>query len=312
MADSPDRETTTRRKVTVRTLQVRRDRGEAITMVTAYDCPMARLAQRAGIDAILVGDSLAMVVLGHEDTLAVTMDEMLHHARAVRRGADLPLLVGDMPFMSYQADVAEAVRNAGRFLKEAGMDAVKLEGGARVVKQIRAICDADIPVMGHLGLTPQSVRALGGWKAQGMDPESAEALLRDARRLEEAGCFAVVLEAVPARLAERITRELSIPVIGIGAGARVNGQVLVMHDLLGLFDNFKPRFVRRYADLAGTTIEALRTYRAEVKSGRFPSDENSYHLSDAQWGAVCDHLEKKAGAVPAGGQRPRSISGGRR
>lgn len=260
-------------------------------MVTAYDYPSARAAEAAGIDAILVGDSLAMVVLGHDSTLPVTLDEMLHHARAVRRGARRPFLIGDLPFMSYQADRVEAVHNAGRYLKEAGMDAVKLEGGRVVADTVRAIVAAGIPVQGHVGLTPQSVRAMGGYRVQGKKHESARALLEDAFALQDAGCFSIVLEGVPARLARDITERLDIPTIGIGAGSGTSGQVLVFHDLLGLGDGHVPRFVKTYADLGGAVHEALTTFRDEVTSGAFPTPEHSYTMADAEWRAYRDAVE---------------------
>jgi 3-methyl-2-oxobutanoate hydroxymethyltransferase len=270
-------------KVTALTLREKRERREAIAMVTAYDFPTARLADEAGFDAVLVGDSLAMVVLGHPDTLAVTMEEMLHHARAVRRGASRALLIGDMPFMSYQADEAEALRNAGRFLKEAGMEAVKLEGGRAVAPAIRRIVKAGIPVQGHIGLTPQSVNALGGWKVQGRTAAAARDLLEDALALEDAGCFSLVLESVPDRLAAHITERLAIPTIGIGAGPGTSGQVLVLHDLLGLFDRFTPRFVKRYAELGEAARAALQAFRADVQSGAFPAAQHAYSIDDAEW-----------------------------
>lgn len=286
-----------RRRVSILTLAAKRRRGRPITMVTAYDHPAARLADEAGIDVILVGDSLAMVVLGHENTLAVTMDEMLHHARAVKRGARRALLVGDLPFMSYQASAAEAVRNAGRYLQEGGMDAVKLEGGRRVVEQVEAIVGAGIPVMGHIGLTPQSVNALGGWRIQGRSVEAARRLLDDARALEAAGCFALVLESIPARLAARISEGLEIPTIGIGAGREVGGQVLVFHDLLGLYDGLAPRFVKRYAELGGEIRAALAAYRREVESGAFPGDEHSYAMPEGVWERLEAELAEESGGV---------------
>jgi len=237
--------TSQRKKVTTLTFRQKKERGEPITMLTAYDYPTALAMDKAGIDSILVGDSLAMVVLGYENTLPVTMEEMLHHARAVARGAKRALLIGDMPFMSYQVSVEEAVRNAGRFLQQGGMDAVKLEGGRERADTIRAIGGAGIPVMGHLGLTPQSIHQLGGYRAQGKTALAAKHLFEDAQILEEAGCFSIVLESVPARLADSISKEISIPTIGIGAGAGCDGQVLVTHDLLGLFDRFTPKFVRK-------------------------------------------------------------------
>lgn len=281
-------------KTTVHTFRDKRHRGEPITMVTAYDYPMARAAEEAGVDAILVGDSLAMVVLGHPNTLSVTMEEMLHHARAVARGAQRPLLVGDMPFLSYQADPAEAVRNAGRFL-QAGMDAVKLEGGRPITGTAAAIVRAGIPVQGHVGLTPQSIHALGGWKVQGRTAEAARELLEDALALEEAGCFSIVLESVPDRVATYVTERLSVPTIGIGAGSGTSGQVLVAHDLLGLFDRFMPKFVKRYAELGAAMREAFSAYRREVQSGAFPGPEHAYAMTDEEWGAFLAAVNKRPG-----------------
>lgn len=277
-----------KKKITIRSFAAKKRRGEPITMLTAYDHPTARLADEAGVDALLVGDSLAMVVLGHENTLSVTMDEMLHHARAVKRGASRPLLVGDLPFMSYQADPLDAVRNAGRFLKEGGMDAVKLEGGREVAPQVRAIVAAGIPVMGHIGLTPQSIHALGGWRVQGKTPEAALALWEDAEALQEAGCFSLVLESVPARLAAWISERLEIPTIGIGAGTGADGQVLVIHDLLGLFERFVPKFVKTYASLGADARGAIERYVAEVEGGAFPGEEHSYEMSDEAWEAFLE------------------------
>jgi 3-methyl-2-oxobutanoate hydroxymethyltransferase len=272
-------------KATVLTLQQKKERGERISMLTAYDFPTARALDEAGIDAILVGDSLAMVVLGHETTLEVTMEEMLHHARAVSRGAKRALLVGDMPFMSYQADMAEAVRNAGRFLKEAGMHAVKLEGGRELADTVHAIVRAGIPVQGHIGLQPQSVRRLGGYRVQGRTAEAARALIDDAQVLEAAGCFSLVLEGVPEQVAKAITERVRVPTIGIGAGAGTDGQVLVIHDLLGLYQP-PPRFVRQYARLGEETVTAVKAYRADVESGRFPASEHATAMSEEEWGAL--------------------------
>ena len=286
------------RKTTTLTFREKHQRHEPITMVTAYDYPTARIADQAGVDAILVGDSLAMVVLGHPDTLAVTMDEMLHHARAVRRGASRALLIGDMPFLSYQADEAEAVRNAGRFLKEAGMEAVKLEGGSAVAPTVRRIVGAGIPVQGHIGLTPQSVNALGGWKVQGRTAAAARALLEDALALQDAGCFSVVLESVPDRVAAFITERLEVPTIGIGAGAGTSGQVLVLHDMLGLFDRFTPRFVKRYAELGNAAREAVEAFRAEVESGAFPAAEHSYAMEDEEWRAFLESVGEELPQTP--------------
>jgi 3-methyl-2-oxobutanoate hydroxymethyltransferase len=275
---------------TVLTLQQKKDRGERITMLTAYDFPTARLVDAAGIDAVLVGDSLAMVVLGHETTLAVTMDEMLHHARAVSRAATRALRIGDMPFLSYQADPAEAVRNAGRFLKEAGMDAVKLEGGREAAASVRAIVGAGIPVMGHLGLQPQSVHRLGGFRVQGRTAEAALGLVDDARLLESAGCFALVLESVPAGVAEAITARVRIPTIGIGAGAGTDGQVLVLHDLVGL-TAAPPRFALRHSDVAGAVEAAAAAFRRDVETGAFPGPEHAYSMPEDEWAAFSAALE---------------------
>ena len=279
-----------RPKTTVLTFAEKRRRGEKLTMLTAYDYPGAKLVDEAGVDAILVGDSLAMVVLGHPNTLSVTMDEMLHHARAVSRGASRALLIGDLPFMSYQADAREAVRNAGRFVQEAGMDAVKLEGGRAFAETARAIARAGIPVMGHVGLTPQSVNMLGGWRVQARTAESARALLDDALALQEAGCFAVVLESVPQRLGGLVTERLEIPTIGIGAGPGTSGQVLVLHDVIGLYDRLAPRFAKRYADLATPLRQAVEAYRAEVESGAFPGREHSYAMPEEEWQALVEGL----------------------
>jgi 3-methyl-2-oxobutanoate hydroxymethyltransferase len=267
-------------KVSILDLQKKKQKGRPITMLTAYDYPGAKLVDEAGADIILVGDSLAMTVLGHPDTVAVTMDEMLHHCRAAARGAQHAFLVGDMPFMSYQVDRTEAVRNAGRFLKEAGMDAVKLEGGRDVLDTVRAIVRAGIPVMGHLGLTPQTATKLGGYKVQAKSAEGARQLLEDALALQDAGCFSLVFEAVPSAVAETVSRQLNIPTIGIGAGPGCDGQVLVYHDVLGLFDKFVPKFVRQYASLRQPMIDAFKTYIAEVEAGEFPAPEHSFKIND--------------------------------
>ena len=286
------------KRTTVLTLHEKYQRGEPISMLTAYDYPSARALDEAGIDAILVGDSLAMVVLGYPNTLSVTMDEMLHHARAVRRGAERALLVGDMPFMSYQADAAEAIRNAGRFLQEAGMNAVKLEGGCAVADTVRAIVQAGIPVLGHIGLTPQSSNALGGFRVQGRTAEAARTLLEDALALEAAGCFALVIESVPERVASFITQRLSIPTIGIGAGAGVSGQVLVTHDLLGLYDRFSPKFAKRYAELGQAMRSAAGAYRAEVEARAFPAREHTYAMPDEEWQAFLEGVRGRRGVQP--------------
>lgn len=276
---------TPRKKITTSTFRLKKQRGELITMLTAYDYPTALAIDQAGIDSILVGDSLGMVVLGYQTTLPVTMGDMLHHCQAVSRGALYALLIGDMPFLTYQTEPTEAVRNAGRFLQEAGMDAVKLEGGRERLDAIRAIISAGIPVQGHLGLTPQSVHQFGGFKPQGRDAQAARRLLEDAILLQDAGCFSLVLESVPARLAVYISKQLQIPTIGIGAGAGCDGQVLVTHDLLGLFDRFTPRFVKKYANLHRVLSEAFSAYKADVEAGSFPGAEHSIDMPDEEWEA---------------------------
>jgi 3-methyl-2-oxobutanoate hydroxymethyltransferase len=268
----------------------KKERGEPITMLTAYDYPTALAIDNAGIDSILVGDSLGMVVLGYENTLPVTMEEMLHHSRAVSRGAKHALLIGDMPFMSYQVSVEEAVRNAGRFLQQGGMDAVKLEGGRERADAVRAIVGTGIPVMGHLGLTPQSINQLGGFRAQGKTASAAKRLLEDALLLEEAGCFSLVLESVPARLAELISKRVSIPTIGIGAGIGCDGQVLVTHDVLGLFDRFTPKFVKKYADFHASMSKAFADYIEDVETKRFPASEHTVEMDDREWEQLVKEL----------------------
>ena len=271
-------------KVTVPDLLQRKNQAavshpkpQKITCLTAYDYPTARLLDEAGVDVILVGDSLGMVVLGHESTLPVTLEDMLHHTRAVRRGTRRALVVADMPFGSYHTDTAESLHNAVRFVKEGGAEAVKIEGGERRLELIARLTEAEIPVMGHVGLTPQSVNALGGYRVQGKTPDAAEQLLRDARAVEAAGAFAVVLEAVPRELAARITRDLRIPTIGIGAGPDCDGQVLVLHDILGLTFAPLPKFARQYANVGEIISSAVRAYCDDVRRGRFPSDAESYH-----------------------------------
>jgi 3-methyl-2-oxobutanoate hydroxymethyltransferase len=275
--------TKSRSKITTRTFQQKKEHAEPISMLTAYDYPTALSLDRAGIDSLLVGDSLGMVVLGYENTLPVTMDEMLHHCRAVARGAEFALLIGDMPFMSYQVSVEEALRNAGRFLQEGGMDAVKLEGGRDRLDAVRAIVGAGIPVMGHIGLTPQSVNQLGGFRAQGKTASAAKRLYEDALLLQEAGCFSLVLESVPERLASLISKNLEIPTIGIGAGRGCDGQVLVIHDMLGFFDRFTPRFVKKYADFSRMMEEATGKFISEVERGEFPAEEHIVGMPDEEW-----------------------------
>jgi 3-methyl-2-oxobutanoate hydroxymethyltransferase len=269
----------TRDKVTAPMVRAAKG-GPKLRMITAYDAPSARIADQAGADVILVGDSLANVVLGRDTTLTVTMDDMVHHTRAVSGTKPSALVVGDMPWMSYHVSVEDAVRNAGRLVQEGGAEAVKLEGGRKRLPVIEAVLDAEIPVMGHVGLTPQSVHAMGGYRVQGKEVEAARALLADARALDAAGVFSIVLEGVPDVLAELITKEVGAPTIGIGAGARVDGQVLVFHDLLGLGGDRVPKFVRRYADLGSMAVEAVTRFFEDVQKGEFPSEAETYHMPD--------------------------------
>ena len=280
-----------RKKITLLDIQRYKSAKRPITMVTAYDYSSATLADAAEIDILLVGDSLAMTMLGRDSTVSVTMEAMLHHCRAVAQGARYALLVGDMPFMSYEASVEQAVRNAGRFLKEVGMDVVKLEGGVEMADNAAAIVRAGIPVMGHIGLTPQTISQLGGFRAQGKTAASAHQLLQDALALQEAGCFTLVLEAIPVPVAQAITERLTIPTIGIGAGPHCDGQVLVYHDLLGLFDKFTPKFVKQYANLRQPILEALQNYRDEVRDGRFPTTEHTYSMQAGEVEAFRQLLE---------------------
>lgn len=271
-----------RKKLTVPDIQRKKQDGRKITMLTAYDYPSARLIDEAGMDMILVGDSLAMTVLGYESTVCVTMDEMIHHSRAVRRGVKYALLVGDMPFMSFNVSAEETVRNAGRFIKEGGCDAVKLEGGFEVRDVTKVLVSAGIAVLGHIGLTPQTATNLGGFKVQGKDAEGAQRLIDSSLALEEAGCFAIVLECVPDKLAKLITENLKIPTIGIGAGPYCDGQVLVTNDMIGLFERFVPKFVKRYKNLWPELLKAFTNYKEEVEKGDFPSEEFSYTMSDEE------------------------------
>ena len=269
-------------KVTVPDLLQRKtlaagSQNKKITCLTAYDYPTARLVDEAGVDVVLVGDSLAMVMLGHDSTLPLTLDEALHHTKAVRRGVARALVVADMPYGSYHGDISESLRNAMRFVKEAGAEAVKIEGGERRLELIARLTEAEIPVMGHIGLTPQSVNALGGYRVQGKTPNAAEQVLRDARAVEAAGAFSIVLEAIPRELAAEITKAVRIPTIGIGAGPDCDGQVLVLHDLLGLTFQNPPKFARRYANVGEAILKAVREYCADVESSRFPTDAESYH-----------------------------------
>jgi len=255
-------------------------RGEKLTMLTAYDYSMAKLIDTAGIDGILVGDSLGMVVLGYENTLQVTVDDIIHHTKAVARGAKEALIVADMPFLSYHVSVEDAIKNAGRMIKEGMAHAVKLEGGEEIIDKVRAIINAQIPVMGHLGLTPQSVNVFGGFKVQGKSKSQIEKLIRDAKILEEAGVFAIVLEGIPKEVAKIITEAVSVPTIGIGAGVHCDGQILVTQDLLGLYSDFVPKFVKQYRKLSVDIMEAFKEYINEVKNGEFPRDEHSFKLDE--------------------------------
>ena len=283
-----------RSKVTILDLQDKKARGVPITMVTAYDYPTALLVDRAGLDIILVGDSLAMVVLGHTNTVSVTLEEMLHHCRAVSKGAKYPLLVGDMPFMSYQVSKSQAIENAGRFLKEAGMDVIKLEGGRDVAPTVEAIVTAGIPVVAHIGLTPQTVSKLGGFKVQGKTIEAARGLIDDALALEDAGAFCIILEAIPDRVAQLITERVKIPTIGIGAGIHCDGQVLVLHDMIGLFDRFTPKFVKRYVNVFPELVAALQEYGEDVVQRRFPEPKHGFTIKEDVYQALLAELEERA------------------
>lgn len=267
-------------KKTVSTLQQAKENGQKITMLTAYDYSTAKLMDEAGIDMILVGDSLGNVILGYEDTISVTMEDMIHHGAAVSRGVKETMVVVDMPFMSYQISVEEAVTNAGRLMKEGRANAVKLEGGKSVCPQIKAITQAGIPVVAHLGLTPQSINVLGGYKVQGKSEDAAKKLLEDALAVQEAGAFALVLECVPTKLASLITKKLTIPTIGIGAGNECDGQVLVYQDMLGMFSDYVPKFVKQFAQVGEIMKKAFSDYKEEVASGAFPAEKNSYKIDD--------------------------------
>ncbi|HPB45848.1 MAG: 3-methyl-2-oxobutanoate hydroxymethyltransferase [Microthrixaceae bacterium] len=293
MSLSPNTES--RRPVTVPAVASTKVRNGAdpMVMVTAYDAPGARIADAAGVDMILVGDSLAMVVLGYDDTLQVTVADMAHHVAAVARAKPKALIVGDLPWMSYHVSASETVRNAAELIR-AGAQCVKLEGGVKRVAMIEAIVDAEIPVMGHIGLTPQSVHAMGGFKVQGRESQAALQLIADAKALQHAGCFAIVIEGVPDEVAAMVTDALDVPTIGIGAGPRCDGQVLVYHDILGIEDRMLPKFVRRYADISGASVDAIEAFAADVRSGAFPNAEESYHLSAEQAEAMALY-----GSVPA-------------
>lgn len=264
-------------KVTVPEIRKMKQKGEKITALTAYDYSFARILDEAGVDILLVGDSLGSVIQGLESTLPVTLDEMIYHTKTVVRGRKRALVVADMPFLSFQVSIEEAKRNAGRFLQEAGAEAVKVEGGARILETIKAIVQMEIPVMGHVGLTPQSIHRFGGYRVQGKEKEQREVIMQDAIAVQEGGAFSIVLEGIPMDLAKEITRRLSIPTIGIGAGIDCDGQVLVVHDMLGLFEMYTPKFVKRYADLKGIMADAVKNFIAEVKEEKFPDEEHSFH-----------------------------------
>ncbi|TMK27860.1 MAG: 3-methyl-2-oxobutanoate hydroxymethyltransferase [Actinobacteria bacterium] len=283
------------KKITVPDVVAAKRERKRITMMTAYDAAFAKLVDQAGIDVILVGDSLGMVVLGYPTTVPVTMDDMVRHAAAVSRGATRPLLVGDMPFGTYQTGPQDALRNAARFLKEAGMDAVKLEGGHEVVETVRALVDSGIAVMGHVGLTPQRVAQFGGFKVQAKTARAARRLIEDCLALEDAGAFSIVLESVPAPVAALATERLGIPTIGIGAGVECDGQVLVLHDVLGLFGEFKPKFAKRYAEIGTAVVEALREYDRDVRAATFPDDEHSFTMKESELVSLHRSLTQKAG-----------------
>jgi len=268
--------------ITLLDLQEKKQKGEKIVMLTAYDEPMARMIDEAGIDIVLVGDSVGMVILGYSSTVSVTIEEMIHHTKAVRRGIKRAFLIGDLPFMSYQASTEEAIRNAGRFMKEAGCDAVKLEGGEEMADKVESIVRVGIPVLGHIGLTPQTISKLSGYRVQGRNFASAKKLLRDAATLEEAGAFGIVLECIPHQLAKIITERTSFITIGIGAGPCCDGQVLVIHDLLGLFEKFVPKFVKVYVHLAPQIKEAITQFKQEVKSGIFPNTEHAFSMEEEE------------------------------
>jgi len=271
-----------RKKVTIAYLNDKMENGNKITMMTAYDYPTASLVDQAGIDTILVGDSLGMVMFGYESTVPVTMDEMIHHCKAVSRGAKASFIIGDMPFLSYQVSIENALENAGRFIKEAACDSVKLEGGSEMAPVVKAVVDAGIPVCAHIGLTPQTATKLSGFKVQGKDAESARELVQSAKDLEEAGAFMIVMECIPDLVAARITKDLNIPTIGIGAGKDCDGQVLVYHDLVGLFERFTPKFVKQYVNLGPQIKDALIKYKEEVESGAFPGPEHSFAMKEEE------------------------------
>ncbi len=280
-------------KITTKSIREMKDSGERVTMVAAYDYSTARMIDEAGVDAVLIGDSLANVVLGYKDTLSVTMDEMIHHTKAVARGAKRALVVGDMPFMSYQASAEDAIRNAGRFIKEGRAEAVKVEGGRGMVKKIEAVIQSGIPVMGHLGLTPQWFHQFGGFKVRGKTKSAASTILKDARKLERAGVFSIVFECVPWQLAKLVTEKVKVPTIGIGAGPYCDGQVLVLYDMLGLTGPHVPKFVKRYANIDDTAKKALADFKREVKTGKFPTLKHSYEMPREEMRKLLKELKRR-------------------
>ena len=288
---------TDNQKVTILDIKEKKVNQQPITMLTAYDYPSAKLVDSAGVDIILVGDSLGMTMMGHPTTIPVTMDEMIHHCKMVARGTTNAFLIGDMPFMSYQTSHSDAIQNAGRFLKEGGMEAVKLEGGGTNIEIAKVIIKSGISVMGHLGLTPQSVIQFGGYHVQGKSAESAQRLITDAKKLQDVGCFSIVLEAIPAPVAEMITAVLSIPTIGIGAGNKCDGQVLVYHDLLGLYPDFTPKFVKQYANLSKSITDAVKQYCLDVQQRKFPSDKHSFNISSKELQKLQDWNESNFSAT---------------
>lgn len=281
-----------RQKVTITTLKAKKERKELITMLTGYDYPMASLEDAAGIDIILVGDSMGMTILGYDSTLPMNMDLMIPHAQAVRKGAPNAFVVGDMPYMSYQVSVSEAIRNAGRYMAECGCDCIKLEGGANVAGTVEALVNATIPVMGHLGLTPQSIAQLGGFKSQGRTVDGALKIIEDAKILEEAGASLILLEALPPEIGRIITERANIPIIGIGAGPYCDGQLLIVHDMLGWYDQFTPKFVKKYCNVSAVIREAFQAYIEEVQKGAFPASEHCYNIKPAELAAVMEKMKE--------------------
>ncbi|MFH1226610.1 MAG: 3-methyl-2-oxobutanoate hydroxymethyltransferase [Planctomycetota bacterium] len=281
-----------REKITIPYLYSLREKGEIISWLTCYDYPSATFMEQAGIEMILVGDSASMVVHGNDSTMPITMDMMIVHAKAVRKGAPTAFVIGDMPFLSYQVSAQEAVHNAGRFMKEAACDAIKLEGGVRIADKVRAIVDAGIPVIGHIGLTPQSSSMLGGFKAQGKDARSARLLIEDAKALEKAGAFGILLECVPTRVSEHIKKSVNCLIFSIGAGNVADGQLLIMHDILGLYPCFTPKFVKQYANIGNIMLEAFKNYASEVKAHKFPEDKHAFNISPAELKKLEEELSK--------------------